>query len=469
MKKIYLAIAETEDTKKLLNRISDSEIIPVTSKEMLIKILNTNFFMIIAPKEYIDLEKLTSLTLMGTVIILDEGTHETVTLNNNIIIYPSFREFQIDFLTKGLQNSELKNVKKKEQSSRDIPKSDQRMNKHTSAENPKAKDKSTMNSNKAREIDTEEGNFSKPVDLKDFPPKKMKHSKKNINIEERAELIKKRNYSFNRWDGHKIIGVWSPLSANGVTTFIINFAIFLKQYHLNVAVLEALTPNPGLKIKLNQYNSAPENWISFFEALNTTDSNFNPNHVRWVYQGVDWLPINTTDYHKQTWSYHEISSFIESVTNCNVGLVDLPSGEMKEYTIHTLEHLDELWIIIDNRYSQTLEWLTPIKKLLENTSLKISLIFTRCYSIKRAQKIASNLGIPLLTTFPSMDVEIQKNENRKKPLFDNLKFRKSITPSYEQLAFHILGSYFENYQSSFRWKLKKYLPMVDKIYHRVLR
>lgn len=466
MKKIYLAIAEQESLgiKNVLEKkIPDSDVSYIQSKEEILNILQGPFYMLITPIEYIDIHDLYSLKIEGTVIVLDPSISDSVVINHNLYKYSSLNNFRIALLTKGLENTEEKSKKVPANLLDDNieikPNNNDSLVKSTVSNIEEGNFKQITTAQPSEKIQDEikiksnsvEVNLSKPVNFEDYPPKITKiKSKTNSKLVERTEEIIKRNYSYGRWEGNKIIGVWSPLSANGVTTFIINFAIFLKKYALNIAVLEALTPNPDLKIKLTQYKSAPDHWVSFHEALYSTE--YRPENVKWVFRGVDWLPIGANDLNDKIWTSDDISQYLQVIKKCHVGLVDFPFGKMEPYTRQALEHIDQLWIMVDNRHHKTSQWLNQMKETLRHIDVK--LIVNRCFSLKKAEKIAEKFGYPLLATIPSFDEEIQKNEYEEKPLIDKLAFRKIVTPSYEKLAAHLLGSYFDSYKPGLWKKLK---------------
>lgn len=474
MKKIYLAISEKESSgidNILKKKFPESEVLFLESKERVLEAIKSSFQMIISPIDWIDIGTVESIKPDGTIIILDPSKSGSSVEGDRLFIYDNLDRFRIDILTKDLENGNLQKNKNKSLTKQKIENQNTQKNDLTpepqESKITETKTESTPKNETSIVIDDknssqEEGNTSKPVNLEGYPHKETKVKKEVIlGPLERTEEIIQKNYSYDRWDGNKIIGVWSPLPANGVSTFIINLAIFLNKYDLNIAVLETIKTRPVLKSKLTKFKSAPEGWISFFEALYTKD--YKPEKVKWVYRGVDWLPLGNNDLKGKKWTSEDISRYMQVLKKCNVGLVDLPSEVMQTYTLQTLEHLDELWIIVDNRYDQTSEWINHIYKTLGNYNLEAKLIVTRCYSFERAERIAEELGFPLLTTLPSLDLEIQINESEDKPLIDHINIKRRLSPSFEKIAEHLLGSHYEKYRPSFWKRMKKLIPMVDSV------
>jgi hypothetical protein len=64
--------------------IPESEVSYVSSKEEMLKIIETSFYMLIIPVEYIDIEALLVTPLTGTVIVLDESIDGIVEINEQV-------------------------------------------------------------------------------------------------------------------------------------------------------------------------------------------------------------------------------------------------------------------------------------------------------------------------------------------------------------------------------------------------
>ncbi|MFT9495765.1 hypothetical protein [Anaerosolibacter sp.] len=234
-----------------------------------------------------------------------------------------------------------------------------------------------------------------------------------------------------------------------------NYAMFLSDFDIDIMVLEPLKKDPVLKSKLTRYQSVPDNWVSFFEALHNEELDINL--VKWFFRGVYWLPLQKNDYLGEKWTNRDINEYMKNLKKCDIGFVDLPSKEIESFTVEVLKHLDELWIIIDNRYDQTLEEIEEFNRIRQYSStfnFATKLIVTRCPDEEWAKDLAKELDFPLIGVLPSMDAEIQMSERGHKPLLDYFRSRKKLTPIFEVITTHLLGSYFDKYKPT-PWKRMK--------------
>lgn len=256
-------------------------------------------------------------------------------------------------------------------------------------------------------------------------------------LSERAIAIRKDAFSKANWDRNKTIGVWSPIPNIGVTTFVINFAIYLAQLKIPIGVVEALNNRQILKTLLEKYGSEPKEWHSFIETL--YNNSLPPGRVQWVYKGVNWMPLGDKDFTYQ-WNQEALSHYLNSAKYFDLLFVDLPTGEMQQHTLDTLRYIDELWIIVDNAYLQHLSWKSYIHKIIEKNQLTTKLIFTNTYSFSKVNEIANRLELEVVTTLPAMHEECHKNHYEKYPLIHNKKAIDKLKPSYDVLIKELLGS-----------------------------
>jgi hypothetical protein len=258
-------------------------------------------------------------------------------------------------------------------------------------------------------------------------------------LSERAIAIRKGAFSRARWERNRTIGIWSPIHRMGVTSFVFNFSIFLAQYKVPVAVIEALNKHQFLKTLLTRYQSPPRGWHSFVETL--YDSKIPPNSVEWVYKGVHWIPLGDYDYHYE-WNQELLYHYMNSVKFFDFVFVDLPTGEMQQHTLDTLEHIDEIWILIDDSRSQILSWKKYIHKLLKQYQLSCRLIFNKKYNFSKDEQIARELEITLLTSIPPLHSEFAMNNYKTEPLIEIPAARSKLKQPFEEISKYILGEDF---------------------------
>lgn len=473
MSKVYLAISEAESIKLnnyLKNKNPDYEfiyIVPNNATDEILNILETPFELLITPVSYIDVNICDPLNIDGQVVILDPSVSNSKKIKEKVHAFESFDKFYIEYLAKGLENKSVQKQNTLQKDSSDTIESEPSNINKTEVTKTEASARPHEN-HKEKESDkikvpvhyeeSNEPNYGKPVNLVSYPPdiaSMMVKDKKNL--EEKTNEFLNTNYNYYKFKENKVIGVWSPTPLNGVTSFIINFAIFLTKFKYNISVLEALSKTPTLKERLTQYGSLPDNWFSFFRGIYS--NGYNANNQRWIFRDVDWLPIDLNDLKDLEWTYDAITSYLTLGKKQHFSFVDLPHGKMEPSTLHTLEHLDKLWIMVDNTSSLT--WLHEIKQISTSYNLPIQLIVTKCYSKKTAKKIANQLGFPLLTVFPSLEEEYQLYEKHHKPLIDHFRFYKKITPAFEEIAANLLGPAYDDFKPSLVEKFKRFIARLD--------
>ncbi|PGT80589.1 hypothetical protein [Bacillus sp. AFS040349] len=309
--------------------------------------------------------------------------------------------------------------------------------------------------------DLDDTNYSKPVKVSDPYPeydekviKKLQDDSKILQGEnekysvaefqqvesnpysERAVAIRKAAFSHAHWDRNKTIGIWSPLHRMGVTTFVINYAIFLGKLGIPTSVVEVLTNFPFIKTTLKRYKSMPENWVSFITALHNSD--IPAQNVDWAYKGVNWLPLDDNDI-KVEWNKDLLKEYINNPKYYDFVLIDLPTGEMHQNTLDTLDYIDELWIMIDGSYQQILAWKKYIQDIVQKKNLNAKLIYTKHMSFSKEEIYSDSLGLPILATIPDLTKEIYQNYIEEKPLIENKGVYKILREPYNTITTSLIG------------------------------
>lgn len=252
-----------------------------------------------------------------------------------------------------------------------------------------------------------------------------------------AKEIDKRSFRFGLWKNNKTIGIWSPLNSIGVTTFVVNFAIYMAKKDAQVAVVEALNNKQHLKNLLTGYKSMPKNWHSFAETLHNQSLNEAEN-VRWFYKEVMWLPLGDKDF-KLEWDRETLHLYFETAKSFNFVLIDLPTGKMEPHTLDSLNYLDELWIMVDNDYKKAYTWKKYIHNILREHKVTAKMIFNHAYSFSKVDEIISYFELPLLAVIPSLHELANRSLYDSKPLIDYVKAAKQLKPSFERIILELLG------------------------------
>ncbi|MEK5209839.1 hypothetical protein [Psychrobacillus sp. FSL H8-0510] len=253
----------------------------------------------------------------------------------------------------------------------------------------------------------------------------------------RARDIQKKMAS-QRWEGHHTVGVWSPLHRMGVTSFIINFALFLAENKVQTAVLEGLTEQHALKSWLERYTSVPSDWISYAQAL-LVDSD---EEWKWTYQNIMFLPLDKEDTLRH-WDANALAAYMTTTNKIEMTLVDLPTGKMTSYTEDSLQYLNELWIVLDDSTQEILAWKEYIQAITERVDIPIYVVFNKAYPFSQVSRLCKELQLPLLVQLPPLHEETMMNYYENKPLYLKQEVRAKLEPKYMEIGKHLFGKEFQ--------------------------
>lgn len=250
--------------------------------------------------------------------------------------------------------------------------------------------------------------------------------------------LSKYHYAHN-----KTIGVWSPISQNGVTSLVMSLAMYFGYHHIKTAVVEGIKENQEISTILQRLTNKPENWSSLLQM--TTNNAIRDTQSPWFYRGVAWFPLAKYDIKKineLNWSSqvmkHYTMHYMQTVKAYDVVLVDLETDAMRPYTKHILDELDELWIVVNGNYARVLAWKEYINQMLKSLNVDVSVIVVKKGDKVKEKEIAEQLGYPLLATIPNLSSDIENSYYSKKPLLDMLINNEPIKNTFNHLLNHVV-------------------------------
>ncbi|MEI2356276.1 hypothetical protein [Mesobacillus zeae] len=416
MNKIYIAISKPETLLALLKqKFPESEISVLDTKEQVSECMAAPFQLLITTHELIDLNFKSNFK--STIIIFDPSGELLSSEEKQIYVYKDMNTISNHIITKPLENGNSNDSH--------TSKTTERLN--------SVETKGKLSSGSSKNDKTqEEANKSRPVDLAEYPPKESEINSVISNRRFEKRLAYRRVAVPTT---QKTIGVWSPISV-GVSSFVINFAIYLSKLDLDVAVVEIPNNKQVLKSILTRYQSLPAKWSSFIQ--NYLSDELPAEEVDWLYKSVYWFPLGDHD-NKFEWNVEIISELLYTAKKNRLVLVDFPSGNMDESALCTLSHLDELWIVIDDNFHQAHEWIGEIHEIIKEYKFKGKLIFNRAIPQQsRVKEIAESLNLPLIATLTNQFEIFQGNNYKKKPpieLFSNM-----LETEYKVIAENLLGT-----------------------------
>lgn len=465
MRKIYLAISGNSDmnlVKSLFEK--DREVIELADVNEVIEILYEDYdFCIIDANSFsLDRKSVDPSRLKGEILFFNESQSQNGP--GPIQSFETISRLMTWYKVKGLANrgnsanspektahsskDEETNLPVKEQNSEETEVENKREGfdsktskpphpTETSKEKEKLQDNDPIQHKKTdNDEKRNESNNTTPSSSKENKAASLTEPEQNLLIS-RAADIRKKVFSQASWERNRTIGVWSPLHRMGVSLFVINFALFLSKLHVPTAVVESLTEYQILKTTLKRYGSMPEKWVSFIQAIQ--NPSIPVENVKWTYRGVHWMPLGDNDA-SVTWDKEMLQSYLGNVKYFDVVLVDLPAGDMKPYTLDSLEYIDELWIMVDDSYQQILAWKRYIDDIQKKYNLSIKLIFNRHTSSSKQHNLESGLGFPLIATLPDLTKSIYQNYYENRPLIDSNHVYSTLKEPYKNLAVELLGN-----------------------------
>lgn len=232
----------------------------------------------------------------------------------------------------------------------------------------------------------------------------------------------------------KSIGVWSPMQRSGVSTFINNFAFFLAQYPIEIAVLEAISNKVKMKSLLSRYQALPAQWESYCSFISGA---VQASQVRLNFNSVDFYPLDNANLNRK-WDNTLIHYYFEGLKFYDVLMVDLPTGEMTPFTEEAVFHLDEVWILINNDVLELMEWKSYMKRILDGK--KVKLIFNNFIACSEPNAIAEALEYPLITAVPTLHEEAIKNQYLKGPLYHQDGVAEKLQNSFSEILEYLAGN-----------------------------
>lgn len=288
---------------------------------------------------------------------------------------------------------------------------------------------------------------------------------------ERTRLIQKQLFAKQHWEGHKSIGIWSPLPKMGVTTFTINYALFLAENRVYAGVLEGLKNEPMLKHWIKRYTPIPKKWVSYAKVVHSTGD--DSNNADWTYRNVLYLPLDDDDGALH-WSADKLAMYLNTPALMDVTLIDLPSGIMHEYTYHSLYYLSELWVLVDDTFQELVAWKHYIHAIQKKYDIKVKLIFNKQYEFSQVKRLASSLELDVICTLPSLHKEVMRNYYETQPLLFSEGVREQLFGPFVELTHYLMGKEFsiqttidnqmliptkeeDNYWTVFLEKIKRWL------------
>jgi hypothetical protein len=438
MSKIFLAISKPETLVTVLKqKFPESEISVLESIEQVTESIKAPFQLLICSHTLFDSELLNDEDFSGQIIIYDPQGELVSKQTHRVHIYKTIENVKTHIITKKLENDSIikspklqdKSKKKSEDSTAETNNEEMKVSPSKNKTDSDTKVKEEAANKRADEKDT--GNSSKPTQLDNFPPNEEEIKQVVLNPRYQKALSIRKAAVPGR---NKTIGVWSPIST-GITTFVVNFAIYLSHFDIDVAVVELPSERQKMKRMLTRFQSLPTKWSSFIE--NYLSDDLPAEDVNWLYKGVNWFPLGDED-NKYTWNSEILTELLHTAKQYKLVFIDYPSGNMDKSALNSLSHLDELWILIDDNFDEAYQWKKEIHKIIHEYKFNSKLIFNMETPNKsRKDEIAELLELQLIGCIPMLPEIFRLNTYESKPSIE--LHSRSLTPIYHEIAEYLLG------------------------------
>ncbi|AQQ55328.1 hypothetical protein B0X71_19330 (plasmid) [Planococcus lenghuensis] len=267
-------------------------------------------------------------------------------------------------------------------------------------------------------------------------------------------LAQELSLSHRKREGKKTIGVWSLIPQFGVTSFVMNLAFYLGEKGVHTAVLEGVKSDYLILDLLKKYSEPPKDWQSLASFLHAPQTGKTP---AWTYRDVNFLPLGYGD-HLLDWDPSALTSYIRTTNIAEVTLVDLPSGEMNLITQHTLNHLDELWVLVDDFLVMRDVHENYFRQLQKEGGSAVYLIANKVRPVSKPEQTADRLKLKLLTSLPDLRDEAKKSIYRAEPFYIQRGVHEQLSQPFGVLTGHLFGKAFETKgrkRSFVRWLLPR--------------
>lgn len=290
----------------------------------------------------------------------------------------------------------------------------------------------------------DEGNHSNPINMENgYPPHIDRKS-----LSARYKLTNRALSSINK--KRKKIAVWKPYENRTALHIIMNFAIYLAESGLNVAVIESLSREGELLERLSCYTEPPSGWCNFMETVFNPHKPIDKDKIIWRWNNVDWYPLTPAmNTNGVEWYPKDLDFYMSVLDNYDISFIYIPQATgipIRPSDIEILfamRYANELWVFADNFFKITENKKEYIHEL-QNSYFNIDrsyLVYTNCLDMKTAYNAERALEVPLLATFPFFEHEIymnnhhgsellMKNENVSSILLNEFKKMREHYPEY---------------------------------------
>lgn len=272
----------------------------------------------------------------------------------------------------------------------------------------------------------------------------------NINLIDRYRLIREKTFK-QKSERNKTIAVWSPSHRIGVSTFVMNFAIYLGKNNVSVNVLGSLTGRPSMEyLLIKWYEEFIFTWSPFLNTLSNYNIPIDRINLKVHEGGVNWIP---TKYNKdndvETLNEPEIKQIFPNLINDakdeDILLVDMHTGEMDYFGEETLKYVDELWIVLDGDKFDVFYNQKYIRSLIEAFDLETKIIFNRDTPLSNREAIANFLKLDYIGSIPELKEVITRcqpkfgSPDNGRPIIETKEGSMLLNGPFSQINNYLFG------------------------------
>lgn len=242
----------------------------------------------------------------------------------------------------------------------------------------------------------------------------------------------------------QFIVITGLLPSTGVTFVAANFARFLGENDLPVAVYEPVSEKRVLFDLLNGEKEAPDHWTSWSHQIQHNQT--IKKDTTWNRDGVKWIPVGHPPFSRE-WTIQDDQMLLRWVKQTPLVLADCSEKDDNERTRSLLAEADRVWVVMDCDPMKMNRSMERLQHLYHHAGQKLSIIFNRWLPSISLEEIKSYCqvwyqdhvkSIPVLTYIPELGENATRVLWEGKMAWDDPQLRRQLRKSFKPLAEYIL-------------------------------
>ncbi len=242
----------------------------------------------------------------------------------------------------------------------------------------------------------------------------------------------------------QFIVVTGLLPSTGTTFVTANFARFLADNDLPVAVYEPVTGNQNLFYFLNGEKLAPDHWVSWAHQIQQNRT--IRKETNWYRYGVKWIPAGNVPLQRE-WTSEDDHMLLRWVKQTPLVLADYSEVDENKQGRSLLAEADRVWVVTDCDPLKINRGKDRLQQLYHQTGQKLSIIINRWLPSISREEIKPFCqvwhqdhlrNIPVLAYIPELGEKAIRISWDGNMAWDDTHLKKQLLKHFKSLAANIL-------------------------------